>query len=169
MLLVEESGQLDPERLRMIEIAANIHRVKIMVELTKSDGTITSLAKSLGYSRQLVKHHLETLNRGGLVFKKRVGNVEVYSITEGGKAILSQILKMHLEIGKTGGEAHAPVVEDSSIRLSVKHVPIIAAAVPAVIAFVKGVAGDQPLWIMGGILFGAFIYFIASKITRALT
>lgn len=165
----EEGGELDPERLRMIEVAANIHRVKIMMELSKGDGTITSLAKGLGYSRQLVKHHLETLNRGGLVLKRRVGNMEVYSITDSGKTILSEILKIHLEVGKTSSETRVLVAEESRMRPSVKHVPVIVGAIPAIMAFSKGITGDQPLWIMGGVIIGVFLYFITSKLILALT
>ncbi|MEM1558341.1 MAG: winged helix-turn-helix domain-containing protein [Thermoproteota archaeon] len=165
----EEGGQLDLERLRMIEVAANIHRVKIMMELSKGDGTITSLAKGLGYSRQLVKHHLDTLNRGGLVSKKRVGNMEIYSITNSGKTILSEILKIHLEMGKASNEEHVPIAEEGGIRLSVKYIPVIVGVIPVVIAFVKGITGNQPLWIIGGVIVGVFLYFIASRLIPALT
>ncbi|MEM3712234.1 MAG: winged helix-turn-helix domain-containing protein [Thermoproteota archaeon] len=182
----ENGGQLDPERLRMIEVAANVHRVKMMMELLKGDGTITSLAKSLGYSRQLVKHHLETLNREGLVYKRRIGNMEFYSITDNGRIILSEILKIHLEVGKVRSEdtciktpataleevdrasvSYTPVVK-SRMKLSIKHMPIIVGAVTALIAFIRGVITNQPLWIIGGILFGVFLYLIFSRLIEAL-
>lgn len=165
----EETEQLDPERLRMIGIAANIHRVKIMMELSKGDGTVTSLAKSLGYSRQLVKHHLETLNRGGLVSKRKVGNVEVYSINDSGKTILSEILKIHTEVKKSVGETSVVKQVFEEKRFSLKYVPVVVGVIPVVVAFLKGVTGDQPLWIVGGVILGAFLYAAALKLTRALT
>ncbi|MBO3799903.1 MAG: winged helix-turn-helix transcriptional regulator [Candidatus Brockarchaeota archaeon] len=165
----EGGEQLDLERLRMIEIAANIHRVKIMMELFRSEGTITSLSRTLGYSRQLVKHHLETLSRGGLVSKRRVGNMEVYSITDSGRIILSEVLKIHAEVGRTSSETRMPVSEESKAKPSVKYVSVIAGTVTVVIALVKGIAGNQPLWILGGFLLGAFIYVIVSKLIQVLT
>ncbi|MCS7138553.1 MAG: helix-turn-helix domain-containing protein [Crenarchaeota archaeon] len=165
----EGGVQLDLERLRMIEIAANIHRVKIMMELSKGEGTITSLAKNLGYSRQLVKHHLETLNRGGLVYKRRIGNMEFYNITDSGKTILSEILKIHLEIGKASNEACKPVSNDKSIRKRLKYLPIILGTTSVAVSFIKGFSVNQPLWIVGGVLMGIFLYAIISKLIQVLT
>jgi len=168
--LEKEGGeQLDAERLRMIGIAANIHRVRIMMELSKGEGTITSLARALGYSRQLVKHHLETLSRGGLVSKRRLGNMEAYSITDSGRLILSEVLKMHVEVGKASSKTYTPVSEESGTRLSMKYAPVIVGAVPVLIALIKGIAGNQPLWILGGFLLGVFLYAVVSKLIQVLT
>lgn len=165
----EDLEQLDLERLRMIEIAANIHRVKIMMELSKGDGTITSLAKSLGYSRQLVKHHLETLNRGGLVSKKRIGNMEFYSITEDGRTILSEILKIHLEAGKEKGEIRKPIAKEKKIIPGARYLPIIAGAFPVIISLIRGIGESQPIWIIGGLILGILLYVIFSKLIQVLT
>jgi len=154
----------------MIEIAANIHRVKIMMELSKKgDGTVTSLAKSLGYSRQLVKHHLETLNRGGLVSKRRIGNMEFYSITEDGRTILSEILKIHLEVGRGEVEVCKPVVKEKRTINGAGYLPIIAGITPVLISLIKGVFENQPLWIIGGLILGVLLYLIFSKLIKVLT
>lgn len=168
----ERSGepQLDPERLRMIEVATNPHRVRIMMELMSREGTVASLSKSLGYSRQLVTHHLETLERNRLVLKRKVGGVEMYSITEAARAVLSEILKMHSEIGRAeAGEAVLRVEKHTAAGPGPRRLtPLIIGVSTVVLASARGVLEGQPMWILGGILLGICLYAAASKLTRLL-
>jgi predicted transcriptional regulator len=169
--LEEEGGgqQLDPGRLRMIEVAANIHRIKIMMGLSKGEGTITSLARGLGYSRQLVKHHLETLNREGLVSKKRIGGMEVYNITENGRRIMSEILRIHIDIGEVGGEGHKPARDEKFMPALKEHLPTAIGILTVAIAAIRGIAGNQPTWILGGLFLGLILYLAVYKLIRVLT
>lgn len=172
MLLNEKSGepQLDPESLRMIEVAANHIRIRMMKELLNGEGTVTSLAKNLGYSRQLVNHHLDTLERNRLVLKRRVGSMEVYSITDAARAIISEILKIHLEVAKvekdkTGVAAEKHEATGPSLR---RLIPLALGFSVIAIASVRGIVEGQPMWIVGGALLGIVLYGVASTLIRRL-
>lgn len=172
MLLNEKNKepQLDPERLRMIEVAANPHRIRIMMELLNKEGTVASLSKALGYSRQLVDHHLETLERSKLVLRRRVGNMEMYSITEAAKAILLEILKIHSEIvGVEKGEAVALVEKHAAIGMSPRRlIPLIIGLSTVLVASIEGTLAGRYTYILGGILLGVLLYAVASKLIRLL-
>jgi DNA-binding transcriptional ArsR family regulator len=172
MLLNEGSGepQLDPERLRMIEVAANPIRIRIMLELLNGEGSATSLAKNLGYSRQLVNHHLDTLERNRLVLKKRIGSMEVYSVTDAARAIISEILRIHLEVAKVEKEKTGVTVEKREpTRLSLRKLtPLALGLFLVIIASIRGIIEGQPIWIFSGVLLGIVIYAIASTIIRRL-
>lgn len=172
MLLNEGGGepQLDPERLRMIEVAANPSRIRIMIELLKEDGTVTSLAKNLGYSRQLVNHHLDTLERNRLVLKRRVGSMEVYSITDAARAVISEILKIHLEVTRAEKDKAGVMVEKrEATGLSLRRLmPLALGLSPVIIASARGIVEGQPMWIVGGVMLGIFLYVVASIIIRRL-
>ncbi|MEM2087412.1 MAG: winged helix-turn-helix domain-containing protein [Thermoproteota archaeon] len=168
----EGSGepQLDPERLRMIEVAANPSRIRIMIELLKGEGTVTSLAKNLGYSRQLVDHHLDTLERNRLVLKRRVGSMEVYSVTDEARAIISEILKIHLEVTKVEKDKAGMMIEKrEAVGLRLRRLmPLALGISPIIIASARGIAEGQPMWIVGGVILGIFLYVVASILIRRL-
>lgn len=172
MLLDEKNGepQLDPERLRMIEVAANPIRIRIMIGLLKKEGTVTSLAKDLGYSRQLVDHHLDTLERNRLVLKRRVGSMELYSVTDEARAIISEILKIHLEVAKVEKDKTSVSVErHETTGLSLRRLMPLALGFSVIaIASARGIVEGQPMWVVGGVLLGIFIYGVASTLIRRL-
>jgi DNA-binding transcriptional ArsR family regulator len=165
-----EEPQLDPERLRMIEVAANPYRIRIMMELLNKEGTVASLSKALGYSRQLVDHHLETLERSKLVLRRKVGNMEMYSITGAAKAIVSEILKIHSEIGGVEkGEAVARVGKHAATSMSSKRlIPMIVGLSTVLVASIEGTLSGKYTYVLGGILLGVLLYAVASKLIRLL-
>ncbi|MGQ9596368.1 MAG: ArsR/SmtB family transcription factor [Thermoproteota archaeon] len=159
----DEGPQLDSERLKMIGVAAHPSRIRIVMELLKGEGTVTSLAKSLGYSRQLVKHHLDALERAKLISRKKVGNMEVYIATDIAKTIVSEILKIHLEAGTkiTTVEERREVLSDSK-----KFIPLAIGIFPIVIATIRGFVEREPLWIIGGVLVGIVLYGFTYRLIR---
>lgn len=187
-MLNEENGepQLDPEKLRMIEVASNPHRIRIVMELLNKEGTVASLSKTLGYSRQLVDHHLETLERSRLVFRRKVGNVEMYSATEAAKTIVSEILKIHFEIGRvekgraivvthpeTGkagkSETAAKVEKHAATGLRPKRlIPLVIGVSAVLVASAEAIREVRYTYILGGILLGILLYAVASRLIRLL-
>lgn len=172
VLFDERNGepQLDPERLRMIGVASNPHRIRIVMELLNKEGTVASLSKTLGYSRQLVDHHLETLERSRLVFRRKVGNVEMYSATEAAKTIVSEILKMHSEIGRVEkNETAAKVDKHTATGLRPKRLlPLIIGLSTVLIASAEAIRAEVYTYILGGILLGILLYTAASRLIRLL-
>ncbi|MGQ9479511.1 MAG: winged helix-turn-helix domain-containing protein [Thermoproteota archaeon] len=168
----DEGEQFNPRRLRMIEVAANPSRIRILISLMNGDGTLTSLSKSLGYSRQLVKHHLDTLEKTGLVSKKRLGNMDVYSINEAAKTVVSEISDIHSRISIPAEEKH-PEPRPVERRSLLKHLPLIALAMPVLIAVAKGVLERTPpstvaTWGIGGFIIGIILYAAIRRILRLL-
>lgn len=173
-----EKIELEPKRLNMIKAAAEPHRMRILVTLLEKEGTITSLSKSLNYSKQLLIHHLGVLEKNGLVSKRRVENAEVYSISEAAKTIVSEVLKIHSRIGGAEGPevtagterrvATVPALRRPASPL--KLTPLLIGISVALFASVRGVIEGQPLWILSGTLAGVCLYVIVSKLIRyALT
>lgn len=187
-MLNEEKGkpQLDPEKLRMIEVASNPHRIRIMMELLNKEGTVASLSKTLGYSRQLVDHHLETLERSRLVFRRKVGNVEMYSATEVAKTIVSEIVRMHSEIVRVekGGEVLAThsetgKVEKEETAVKVERhaatglrpkrlIPVIIGLSTVLVASAEAMRAGVYTYVLGGILLGILLYVLTSRLIRLL-
>ncbi|MBO3842319.1 MAG: winged helix-turn-helix transcriptional regulator [Candidatus Brockarchaeota archaeon] len=186
-MLNEENGepQLDPEKLRMIEVASNPHRIRIVMELLNKEGTVASLSKTLGYSRQLVDHHLETLERSRLVFRRKVGNVEMYSATEAAKTIVSEILKIQFEIGrvekggaivvthpetgKAGKSETAAKVKHAATGLRPKRlIPLVIGVSTVLVASAEAIREARYTYILGGILLGILLYAVASRLIRLL-
>jgi DNA-binding transcriptional ArsR family regulator len=160
---------LDPERLRMIEVASNLHRMRIVMELLNKEGTAASLSKTLGYSRQLVDHHLETLEKSGLVFKRKIGNVEVYSATESAKTIVSEILKMHSEIGRVEkGETAVKAEKHKAGLKPIRLIPMAVGASIVLVASAEAIRVGKYTYILGGILLGILLYFASSRLIRLL-
>jgi DNA-binding transcriptional ArsR family regulator len=165
--------ELEPEKLNLIKIAAEPHRMRILMELLEKEGTITSL-KSLGYSRQLLIHHLEVLEKNGLVSKRSIGKAEVYSISEAARSIVSEVLKIQSRIGEaegikvtTGAESRrVPVPAPRKPAFQAKFIPLIIGISVALFASVRGILEGQPLWILSGTLVGIFLYIIVSKLIR---
>ncbi|MBO3754296.1 MAG: winged helix-turn-helix transcriptional regulator [Candidatus Brockarchaeota archaeon] len=168
--------ELEPEKLNMIKAAAEPHRMRILVKLLEKEGTITSLSKSLSYSKQLLIHHLEVLEKNGLVSKRRVENAEVYSISEAAKTIVSEVLKIHSRIGESEGPeagAERRMVTPPALRRPaspLKLIPLIIGISVAFFASARGILEGQPLWILSGTLVGICLYAFVSKLIRyALT
>lgn len=177
--------QLDPERLRMIEVAANPHRIRIIMELLNREGTAASLSKALGYSRQLVDHHLETLERSRLVLRRKVGNVEMYNATEAARAIVTEILRMHSEIGRaeegetvtvthpgaggTGEGEKAAKVKHAAIGLRPRRlIPLVIGISTILVASAEAIRAGVYTYILGGVLLGILLYAGASMLIRLL-
>ncbi|MCX8182901.1 MAG: winged helix-turn-helix domain-containing protein [Crenarchaeota archaeon] len=166
--------ELEPEKLNMIKAATEPHRMRILVILLEKEGTITSLSKSLGYSKQLLIHHLEVLEKNGLVSKRRVENADVYSISEAARTIVTEVLKIHSRIG----EAESPEVTTETERgrviepavrrpaSTLKLIPLIIGISVALFASVRGIIEEQPLWIITGTLVGICLYAIVSKLIQ---
>ncbi|MEM3647734.1 MAG: winged helix-turn-helix domain-containing protein [Thermoproteota archaeon] len=184
----EEKGkpQLDPEKLRMIEVASNPHRIRIVMELLNKEGTVASLSKTLGYSRQLVDHHLETLERSRLVFRRKVGNVEMYSATEVAKIIVSEIVKMHSEIVRvergeavlvTHPETGKAEKKETAVKVE-KHaatglrprslIPLVIGLSTILVASAEAIRAGVYTYVLGGILLGILFYTLASRLIRLL-
>lgn len=173
-----EKIELEPERLNMIKAAAEPHRMRILVALLEKEGTVTSLSKSLNYSKQLLIHHLGVLEKNRLVSKRRVENAEVYSISEAARIIVSEVFKIHSGIGEaesprvTAG-TETPVVTAPTLRRTeclLKLAPLIIGVSVALFASIRGILEVQPLWILSGNLVGICLYVIVSKLIRhALT
>ncbi|MEM2599377.1 MAG: winged helix-turn-helix domain-containing protein [Thermoproteota archaeon] len=173
-----EKIEFEPERLNMIKAAAEPHRMRILVALLEKEGTITSLSKSLNYSKQLLIHHLGVLEKNRLVLKRRVENAEVYSISEAAKIIVSEVLKIHsrmeeVESPRVAAGDETRVVTEPALRRTdsfLKLIPLIIGVSVALFASVRGVLEGQPLWILSGTLVGVCLYVIVSKLIRhALT
>lgn len=177
--------QLDPERLRMIEVAANPHRIRIIMELLNREGTVASLSKTLGYSRQLTDHHLETLERSRLVLRRKVGNVEMYTATEAARAIVTEILRMHSEIGRAGKggtvlatHPGAGREEEGEKTAKAKHaatdlrlrrlIPLVIGVSTILIASAEAIRVGVYTYILGGVLLGILLYAVASRLIRLL-
>lgn len=171
MLSNEKSEpQFDPEKLRMIEVAANPHRIRIIIELLNKESTAASLSKSLGYSRQLVNHHLGTLERSGLVLRRKVGSVEMYSVTNAARAIVSEMLKIQSEITKVEKyEVSARVEKHATIDLrSRRHIPLILGISTVLVATAEAIRAGVYTYILGGILLGIFLYVTVLRLIRLL-
>ncbi|MEM3648901.1 MAG: winged helix-turn-helix domain-containing protein [Thermoproteota archaeon] len=174
MLNEGEKIELEPERLNMIKAAAEPHRMRILVALLEKEGTITSLSKSLNYSKQLLIHHLGVLEKNGLVLKRRVENAEVYSISEAARIIVSEVLKIYSRMGEAEGPevtagAERRVATVRALRRPaspLKLTPVIIGVSVALFASVRGILEGQPLWILSGTLVGACLYVIVSKLIR---
>jgi DNA-binding transcriptional ArsR family regulator len=177
--------QLDPERLRMIEVAANPHRIRIIMELLNREGTVASLSKALGYTRQLIDHHLETLERSRLVLRRKVGNVEMYTATEAARAIVTEILRMHSEIGRAEkGEAvlathpgagregegeKAAKVKHAATGLRLRSlIPLVIGVSTILVASAEAIRVGVYTYILGGALLGILLYALASRLIRLL-
>lgn len=166
--------ELEPEKLNMIKAAAEPHRMRILVKLLEKEDTITSLSKSLNYSKQLLIHHLEVLEKNRLVSKRRVGNAEVYSISEAARIIVSEVLQTHSRIGESEGPgvtvgAETRMVSAPALRRPaspLKTIPLIIGVSVALFASVRGILEGQPLWILSGALVGICLYAIFSKLIR---
>jgi len=176
--------QLDPERLRMIEVAANPHRIRIIMELLNREGTVASLSKALGYTRQLIDHHLETLERSRLVLRRKVGNVEMYTATEAARAIVAEILRMHSEIGRAEKGEAVLVTHPGAGRAEgekaakVKHaatglrprrlIPLVIGVSTILVASAEAIREGVYTYILGGVLLGILLYALASRLIRLL-
>ncbi len=166
--------ELEPEKLNMIRAAAEPHRMRILVELLEKEETITSLSKSLSYSKQLLIHHLEVLEKNRLVSKRRVGNAEVYSISEAARIIVSEVLQTHSRIREAEGPGVTVGAETRMVSTPalgkpaspLKLIPLITGVSVALFASVRGILEGQPLWILSGALVGICLYAIVSKLIR---
>lgn len=166
--------ELEPEKLSMIKAAAEPHRMRILVKLLEKEDTATSLSKSLGYSKQLLSHHLGVLERNGLVLKRRVENAEVYTVSEAARIIVSEVLQTRSGIREAKGSEATLRVERQRVTApatrrpasGLKLIPLIIGICVALFAFFRGVLEGQPLWILSGTLVGICLYAIFSKLIR---
>jgi len=169
-----EKPGLEPGKLNMIKIAAEPHRMMILVKLTDGEGTITSLSKSLSYSKQTIIKHLGVHERNGLVLKRKVENTEIYSISEAARTIVLEVLEMHSRVGgakslevTAGAERHQLTELSLGKPASrVKSIPLIIGISVALFASARGILEGQPLWILSGTLVGICLYVIVSKLIR---
>lgn len=54
---------------------------------------VCDLAWVAGRPENLVSHHLRRLRQGGLVTSRREGRMVLYSLTDGGRAVLTAVLR----------------------------------------------------------------------------
>ena len=151
----------DVERryLEALESASDINRYRIL-SLLKDNPTLSlkSIARTLGWSRQMTYHHLERLMEKRLIQSREVGNLKIYSLTEYGRKILDVINgnkpTIIVEMGR----------EEKKVRKTSSIVEMIVPTGIFLYSLLAGFLENKTLYPLGGLLIAIISWYVLRRI-----
>ncbi len=80
----------------MLKFVSDPTRLQVIMFLAESEHHVGALCEQLGQTQPAVSHHLALLRHGGIIFPRRLGKNNFYSLSETG-AELAKVVKLLLQ------------------------------------------------------------------------